>query len=142
MSRKITPRFVWAVLSTLLEEAALVLIVLVGLPRLGVQLPQWGLALLIIVMIAWGTITIIFYQKGSRALKLKPIVGLPGMIGGRGEVVSQLAPEGMIKIKGELWVAKSASGRMNPGDEVIVVEQDRLKLIVRKSSTGDLEKTE
>jgi len=142
MSRKITPRFVWAVLSTLLEEAALALIVLLGLPRLGVQLPQWGLALLIIVMIAWGTITIIFYRKGSRALKLKPVVGLPGMIGGRGEVVSQLAPEGMIKIKGELWVAKSASGRMNPGDEVIVVEQDRLKLIVRKSSASDLEKAE
>ena len=143
MSRKITARFVWAVLSTLLEEAALVLIVLLGLPRLGVQLPQWGLIILLIgLMVAWGASAIIFYRKGSRALILKPVVGLPGMIGGRGEVVSQLAPEGMIKIKGELWVAKSASGRMDPGDEVIVVEQDRLKLIVRKSSASDLEKAE
>ena len=143
MSRKITARFVWAVLSTLLEEAALVLIVLLGLPRLGVQLPQWGLIILLIgLMVAWGASAIIFYRKGSRALKLKPVVGLPGMIGGRGEVVSQLAPEGMVKIKGELWVAKSVSGRMDPGDEVIVVEQDRLKLIVRKSSASDLGKAE
>ncbi len=143
MSKKITARFVWAVLSTLLEEAALALIVLLGLPRLGVQLPQWGLIILLIgLMVAWGAGATIFYWKGSRALKLKPVVGLPGMIGGKGKVVSQLAPEGMVKIKGELWVAKSVSGRIDPGDKVIVMEQDRLKLIVRKSSASDLEKAE
>ncbi len=143
MSKKITARFVWAVLSTLLEEAALALIVLLGLPRLGVQLPQWGLIILLIgLMVAWGAGATIFYWKGSRALKLKPVVGLPSMIGGKGKVVSQLAPEGMVKIKGELWVAKSVSGRIDPGDKVIVMEQDRLKLIVRKSSASDLEKAE
>ena len=51
-------------------------------------------------------------------------------------------PEGMVRIKGELWRAKSASGRMDTGEEVTVVRQDGLKLIVRKRSPGDLEGTE
>lgn len=52
-------------------------------------------------------------------------------------MVSRLAPEGLVRVEGELWVAKSARGKIDPGGEVIVVGQDGLKLIVRKSSTSD-----
>ena len=133
-------RLVLAIISTLLEEAAIVVIVLWGLPQIGVYIPIPGL---IAVMVAWGAYSTITYQMGSRALRKKPLINLPDMVGSNGEVVSPLVPEGMVKIKGELWVAKSASGEMQPGEEVIVVGQDRLKLVVLPSSaTPDSEKTQ
>jgi len=133
-------RLILAIFSTLLEETAIVVIVLWGLPQIGIQIPLWGLIALMVVWLAYSVFT---YRVGSRALRMKQVVGLPDMIGTKGEVVSPLAPEGLVRIKGELWVAKSASGEMEPGGEVIVVRQDSLKLVVRESSTNnDLERTE
>ena len=132
-------RLIIAIVSTALEEAALAVGVLWGLPRLGIHIPLW---ILIIVMLAWGAYTITTYRMGSRALRRKPVHGLTAMLGSEGKVVSPLVPEGMVRIKGELWRAKSASGRMDAGEEVTVVGQDGLKLIVRKRSPGDLKGTE
>ena len=131
-------RLIIAIVSTVLEEAALAAGVLWGLPRLGIHIPLW---VLIIVMAAWCAYTVITYRMGSRALRRKPVHGLTAMLGSKGKVVSPLVPDGMVRIKGELWVAKSASGRMDTGEEVTVVRQDGLKLIVRKRSPGDLERT-
>ena len=128
-------RLILAIISTLLEEAALVVIVLFGLPRLGIQLP---IPALIGLMVAWGAYSIITYRMGSRALRRKPLISLPEMTGSRGKVVSALAPEGLVRIRGELWVARAGGGEMNPGDEVIVLGQDGLKLLVRARGTdGD-----
>ncbi len=135
MSKKISGRLIAAIVSTLMEETALVVIVFWGLPWLSIHLPLWGsIVLLVILMVAWGTYTVLTYRIGSRALREKPVVGLPDMVGSKGKVVSPLAPDGLVKIRGELWVAKSASGELNPGREVIVVEQERLKLVVRESN--------
>lgn len=124
-----TARLILAIFSTMLEEAALVAIVLWGLPQLGINL---HIAVLIALMLAWGAYSIITYRIGSRALRRKPVIDLSPMIGSRGKVVSPLDPEGLIKIKGELWIAKSAGEGMDTGEEVTVVGQDGLKLIVRK----------
>ncbi len=138
MGNKITGRLVIAIVSTLLEETALVAIVRWALPQIGINIPVAGL---IALMIAWGAYSIMTYRMGSRALRRKPV--MPDMIGSKGKVVSPLAPEGLVRIKGELWIAKSDSGDMESGGEVIVVAQDRLKLVVRESSSTDnLEKTE
>ncbi len=131
-------RLIIAIVSTTLEEAALAVGVLWGLPKLGIHIPLW---VLIIVMLAWGAYTITTYRMGSRALRRKPVHGLTAMLGSEGKVVSPLVPEGLVRIKGELWRAKSASGRMDTGEEVTVVRQDGLKLIVRKRSPSDLEGT-
>lgn len=122
-------RLILAIVSTLLEEAALAVIVLWGLPQLDIHIPLAGL---IAMMVAWGAFSVFTYQMGSRALRRKPVIPLLPMIGSRGKVVSPLDPEGLIKIKGELWVAKSAGERMDTGEEVTVVGQNGLKLIVRK----------
>ena len=127
-------RLVFAIISTLFEETAIAVIVLWGLPQAGIDIPLWGLVPL---MLVWLTYTVTTYRMGSRALGRKQVIGLPDMVGGKGMVVSPLAPEGMVKIKGELWVAKSANGQMEAGGEIIVVAQDRLKLVVRDSSTVD-----
>jgi len=56
------------------------------------------------------------------------------MIGCCGEVVRPLAPEGMVKINGELWVARATSGEISKGKEVVVIGQQRLKLIVSENA--------
>jgi len=132
-------RLILAIISTLLEEAALVVIVLWGLPQIGVQIPLAGL---IALMVAWLAFSVFTYRMGSRALKRKPLDGLPDMVDSKGKVVTPLVPEGLIKIGGELWVAKSAGRRIDAGEEIIVVGQDGLKLVVRKSSPGNLKGTE
>ena len=134
-----TGRLILAIFSTLMEEAALAVIVLLGLPHLGIHIPLAGL---IVLMAAWGAFSVITYRMGSRALRRKPVVGLPDMLDSKGKVVSPLDPEGTIRIKGELWDAASAEGSINTGEEVIVVGQVGLKLVVRKSGTGDLKATE
>lgn len=131
-------RLIVAIISTLLEEAALAVIVLFGLPELGVEIPLAGL---IALMVVWLAVSVIIYRIGSRALRQKPLEKLPDMVGSQGRVVSPLAPEGLIRIKGELWMAKSASGKMNLGDKVAVVEQDGLRLVVRRDRSNDLKGT-
>ena len=134
MAKKISGGLIVAIVSTLMEETALVVIVFWGLPWLGIHLPLWGsIVLLINLMAAWGTYTVITYWMGSRALREKPVVGLPDMVGSKGEVVSPLAPEGLVKIRGELWIAESESDEIPLGGKVIVVGQDRLKLVVREN---------
>ncbi len=133
-----TGRLIWAIISNLFEEAALAVIVLLGLPKLGIRIPLPGL---IALMAAWAAFSVFIYRLGSRALMRKPVVSLPDMVSSRGKVVSPLDSEGLVRIKGELWVAKSASGRMDTGEEVTVVGQEGLKLVVRKSGAGDLKVT-
>jgi membrane-bound serine protease (ClpP class) len=125
----ISTRLIIAIVTTALEEAAIAVIVLWGLPKLGVKLP---LAVLVIIMLAWLGFAVFTYRMGSRALRKKPEGGLSDMLGMRGEVVKRLDPEGMVRIKGELWKAKSAGRKIEAGEVVTVVGQEGLELIVRK----------
>jgi len=128
-----TLRRMLAILSTLLEEIALAAIILWGLPLLGIHIPLAGLIALMAALAAYAVIT---YRLGSKALGKKPVVGLPDMVGSRGKVVTPLDPEGLVRIKGELWESTSADRRINTGEEVIVVGQDGLKLTVRRDKPG------
>ena len=132
-------RLIFAIISTLLEETAIAAVVLLGLPHFDINLP---LAVLRILMVVWGAYSIVIYRVGSRALMQKPTMGLPEMIGSRARVVSPLGPEGLVKIKGELWMAKLEGSEANLGEEVTVVGQDGLKLFVHRISVNDSETTE
>jgi len=127
-------RLVLAIISTILEEVALAVIVLWALPKADIHFPLWGL---IIVMVAWAAYSTFTFRLGTRALKRDQVVGLPDMIGTRGEVISPLTPEGLVRIRGELWVAKADGDEIESGNEVTVVGQNRLKLVVRDSGNMD-----
>ena len=136
---KIIPvRLALAILATLAEEIAIVLIVLLVLPRFGFHMPLPGLIGLVAGVSVYAVIS---YRQASRALRKEPVAGFTTMVGSRGKVVSPLAPNGAIKIKNELWEATSAGGRIGTGEEVIVVEQAGLKLVVRKATAGDLKES-
>jgi len=123
-------RLILAILSTLLEETALAVVVLIGLPELGIHLP---LAVLIVLMIVWAVVAVIVYRAGSRALRGKPMAGPEAMIGMKGKVVRPLDPDGLISIGAELWWARSTGSKIDIGEEVTVAEQNGIKLIVRPS---------
>jgi membrane-bound ClpP family serine protease len=124
-----TTRLIIAIVTTLAEEAALAAIVLWGLPQVGVNL---HVGILIALMAALAAYAVTTYRMGSRALKRKPVVGLPAMVGARGRAVSDLAPEGTVRIKGELWESRAEGRRISAGTDVTVVGQEGLKLIVRR----------
>ena len=122
-------RLVMAILTNVLWEVALMAIVLWGLPKLGINIPLGGLIAMMAGLAAFGVIS---YRIGSRALMKKPVVGLSGMVGSKGKVVTPLAPEGTVRISSELWDAKSTGRKIGTGKEIVVVDEEGLKLIVRK----------
>jgi membrane-bound ClpP family serine protease len=124
---RMTGRFIAAVVTTICEEALIAAIVIWGLPRLDIHLP---LSVLIAIMAVWAVNSIIFYRIGSRALRRRPVSGLGSVVNDIGKVVKPLTPDGVIKIKGELWEAKAAGDHISTGEDVIVVEQDGLKVTV------------
>lgn len=123
-------RLLLAIVSTTLEEAAIAVVVLLGLPQLGVYVP---LPVLIIIMVVWGVVATVTFQIGSRILIKQPVIGLPNMVGSIGKVVKALDLEGQVKIKNEIWDAKSLEEKINTGEEVKVVAQDGLKLVVSRN---------
>jgi membrane-bound ClpP family serine protease len=124
-----TTRLIIAIITTAIEEAAIAVVGLWLLPKIDVHIPLFAL---ILIMLAWAGFAVFTYLLGSRALRRKPEGGLADMLGTRGEVVKRLDPEGMVRIKGELWKAKSAGRKIKAGEEVTVVGQKGLKLIVER----------
>ena len=68
-----------------------------------------------------------------RARNKQVATGSEGMVGEIGEARSNLAPEGMVHVCGELWKARS-SETINNGEKVVVTEVHGIHLIVKKST--------
>ncbi len=126
-------RLIWAIISTAIEEAAILAIMLIGLPELDIEPPLW---LVILVMVVWLAQAIFIYHMGSRALGKKKLVGLDDMVGARGVADGAIDPDGLVNVKGELWTARSAGGRIEDGEEVVVVERNRMRLTVERNNKG------
>jgi len=105
------------------------------LPEFGIRLP---LSALIGVMIAWMIFSVTLFVFTTRTLSRQILVGLPTMIGSKGRVASPLAPDGLVRIKSELWGAISPEGNIDEGEEIAVVGEDGLKLIVRRNKSDEL----
>ena len=127
---KMTVRLRLTILATMVEEIAIVLIVLLVLPRFGIHIPRPALIAIMAGLVVYGVFS---YRLVSRALRKKPMAGLPAMVGTRGRVIKPLTPNGLVKIKNELWEAASAGREIGIDEEILVVKQRGLKLVVRKS---------
>ena len=106
------PRLIIAIISNLLDEAIIAAFIIFGLPRLGVDIPLWGL---ILIGIGFLVYAVGFYLIGSKVLRKKPLPGLTNMVGVEGKVVSRLAPKGFIRAEGELWSSKADIGIIDIG---------------------------
>ena len=134
-----TARLIIAIVSNILEEVAIVVIWRWLLPEFGIRLP---LSALIGVMIAWAIFSVSLFVFTTRTLSRQILVGLPTMIGSKGKVASPLAPDGLVRIKSELWGAISPEGNIDKGEEIAVVGEDGLKLIVRRNKSDELKSSE
>jgi membrane-bound ClpP family serine protease len=123
-------RLLVAIVTSLLDEVAILLLVLWVLPKMGVKIPWWGIVIFVVGFIAYAVLT---YLIGSRALRLKPMAGFTDMTGTEGKAMNQLEPEGWVKIEGELWEARSEGGPIAEGAKIRVTGQKGLKLRVRGS---------
>lgn len=123
-----------AVISTGLEEAVIWAIWRRVFPHFGVTL---SVALMVVVMVVWAAFGTWLFIFTTNVLKRQVQVGLPSMVGAGGQAVGTLDPEGQVKIKGELWRAVSVWGKIEAGEEVVVVGQDGLKLSVRKHESAE-----
>ena len=130
MRGKVNTLLIWKIFTSLLEQTVLVAAVLWGLPLIDINLPLWVLVPASIVLQAYNVFS---YRKSIQALRAQPIPGMSNMLGTRGETVNTLTPDGLVKIRGELWAATSANGNIVNGQNVTVVEQSGLKLVVRES---------
>jgi len=113
-----------AITTSLLEEAALVAVVLWLLPRVAINIPLWGL---IIMMIALGVYNYINYRLGKKALIKKPMISPD--IGSRGRTTTPVSPKGYVRINGELWQASSNS-TIDAGEEIAVVGIEGMTLLI------------
>lgn len=69
-----------------------------------------------------------------RGQRQKPSVGVEGMINKEAVARTTLNPVGTVLIEGELWTAIAEDSRIEPGEEVVVVSVQGLRLRVRKKS--------
>ena len=129
---------VYSIVTTLLEEVALVAVVLWLLPGFGINIPLWGL---ILMMAALGTYAYITYRLGKKALAKKPIVSPKAMVGSKCRAATQLAPKGYVRVGSELWQASSSS-TINAGEEVVIVGIEGMTLMVSPTSTDNRENKE
>jgi len=122
----------YAITTSLLEELALVAVVLWLLPGIGINIPLWGLILL---MIALGAYSYMTYKLEKKALDKKPII-LPD-IGSRGKVTTPLTPRGYVRIGAELWKASSTDSSIDAGEKVVVIGMQGMTLLVAPFDKGN-----
>jgi membrane-bound ClpP family serine protease len=123
-------RLLVAIVSTIIWEALIAVIALWVLPFLGIEIP---VPITILLALALGAWAVIIYRLGSRAMGRKTAAGQSSMVGTMGVALEKLNPEGMVRIRGELWQSYAAQGEIDAGVAVKVVSQEGLKLVVRRS---------
>jgi membrane-bound serine protease (ClpP class) len=82
------------------------------------------------VALALGGFFFFAVYKVFQARRAKPSTGRENLLGNIGQTRTDLAPEGMVFVSGELWSATSADGSIPSGQPVRIVAVNGLKLSV------------
>ena len=111
----------------LLKGAVLAAIVLWLLPLWGIYIPIWGRILIVIAFLCYEIVT---FRIGRRALERKPVIWAEAIVGRCGKATTPLTPKGYVQVNGELWRALSSDMNIDEGDDIVVLELNRLTLRV------------
>ncbi len=93
---------------------------------------SWHVILVFVILTAAFFIFAIGFA--IKAQTRKPVTGIEGMTGERGEAITDLSPEGQIMVHGEIWNAECQDGPVSKGTKVEVIKVLNLKLLVRKTT--------
>jgi membrane protein implicated in regulation of membrane protease activity len=124
----------WFKLFLLLSDGFIIaFVVLLVLWKLGIELSPGVIAAIAVILLV---ISFISYKV------LRPVIGdktslSNSMIGLEGEVVRPLDPDGVVRVRGELWKATTADKYAETGARVEVVGMDRLRLLVEMKHSAD-----
>ncbi len=129
MKRSIKDWFI--VLVALLDDVAIVLLVLLVLWFLKIPISLPAIILLVLFFVAT---VLLMHRLVIPTLRKKTETGSEGMIGLKGEVIEPLAPEGVVRVGNEYWKAKSSDKNIAVGEQVEVVRIDGLTLHVKRTT--------
>ena len=101
------------------------------------QIDPWLIAVVVAIITAFFAFAI---NRIIRAHRRQPATGQEELVGKVAKARGVLDPEGTVFFKGELWQAKSETGRVEPGEEVIITKVDGLRLMVKKKNEKEVEK--
>ncbi len=131
MNKRLTlTRLVLTIISMTMEQLAIWLVWRYLLPEWDINL---SVGVLVGIMAGWLVIGAGIFIITTRALQKRVPAGFHTMVGMVGKAVTRLAPEGMVKIKGELWRARAEGAAIEVNEGVQVVGEDGLTLFVRKA---------
>ncbi len=125
-------RLIISIISSLLDEAIIVFLVLWLLPQIGIEIPIWGT---ILIVLGFAAFAFISYRIGTRTLTKKPFPLLT-MVGKEGITCTPLNPDGFIRVEGELWSARTEGANLDIGVIVLVTAQKKLVLKVKPLTSG------
>jgi membrane-bound serine protease (ClpP class) len=111
---------------------ALVLGSLILFPEAGFQVNPWLIAVVTILIAAFFAFVI---QRVLRIYRRQAYTGREEMVGKTALAKSALDPEGIVLIEGERWTAVVEKGKVQPGEEVIIIKVEGLKLYVTRKRT-------
>jgi len=117
------------VVASLIDDAAVLALIFLGLWYFHVKI-TW--AIILVVALAVVVFFFIVHKAVVPSLRRRKVTAAEGMIGLTGEVMEPLKPEGIVKIKGEYWKARSVEGNIRAGDAVEVTGIEGLNLEVKK----------
>ncbi|MFC2035072.1 NfeD family protein [Chloroflexota bacterium] len=118
---------IYNIVTGILKGAVLLWVILWLLPLWRINIPAWGL---ILVVIAFLIYEIVAFRLGRTAIERKPAIWSEAMVGCCGKATTPLTPNGYVQVQGELWRALSSDTSINEGDDIVVVEMNRLVLRV------------
>jgi membrane-bound ClpP family serine protease len=131
MNKRFTlTRLILAIISMALEQAAIFAVWRWLLPAFDINL---HVGVVIGVMVGWGLFGTWLFIFTSSVLKKKQHISQTSMVGAVGKAAGRLSPDGMVKIRGELWGAIAEEGEILPDEDIIVAGERGLRLLVRKA---------
>ncbi len=99
------------------------------------QAPYFGVSWPVVAGV--GVVALLFFVFVIRAVaraRRRPVsVGAEEMVGAQGVVVSALAPQGQVRIHGEIWKARSEGETLLKDERVEVLGVEGLTLVVRRA---------
>ena len=116
---------IFSIATGVLKGVVLVAVVFWLLPLWGISIPVWGIILLATAFVTYEGVT---FRLGKRALERKITASPQSIIGCCGRATTSLAPDGYVQVNGELWRAFSNDMNVDEGDDIVVVEVNRLIL--------------
>jgi membrane-bound serine protease (ClpP class) len=105
------------------EVAAVACLVLGGLFLFNPSVPNARVSRVLIAVVAVAvTAFFVFVMRAVMRARFTPVrTSSQVLVGSDGVVVRALDPEGVVRVRGEAWTARSAAGRVEEGSRVRVV---------------------